>query len=71
MTSSNRAPRTSSVVPIRSLGRDHLGDIESHLLALEPHDRYLRFGYAANDEQIGRYVERLLNRGRAASIAEP
>ena len=59
MTSSNRAPRTSSVVPIRSLSRDHLGDIESHLLALEPHDRYLRFGYAANDEQIRRYVAQL------------
>ncbi len=59
MTSSNRASRTSSVVPIRSLSRDHLGDIESHLLALEPHDRYLRFGYAANDEQIRRYAAQL------------
>jgi len=47
------------VVPIRSLSRDHLGDIESHLLALEPHDRYLRFGYAANDEQIRRYAAQL------------
>jgi GNAT superfamily N-acetyltransferase len=33
--------------------------IAAHLLALEPHDRYLRFGYAANDEQIQRYVDRL------------
>lgn len=29
------------------------------LLALEPRDRYLRFGPAARDEQITRYVERL------------
>lgn len=47
------------MVPIRSLSRDHLADIESHLLALKPHDRYLRFGYAANDEQIRRYVAQL------------
>jgi hypothetical protein len=30
-----------------------------HLLALPPPDRYLRFGYAASDEQIGRYVDQL------------
>ena len=53
------SPRTSSVVPIRSLSRDHVPSIEQHLLALEPHDRYLRFGYAANDEQIRRYVAQL------------
>jgi hypothetical protein len=29
------------------------------LLKLEPADRYLRFGYAANDEQIRRYAEQL------------
>lgn len=49
----------AAVVPIRSMGRAHADRILAHLLALEPHDRYLRFGYAANDEQIGRYVERL------------
>jgi GNAT superfamily N-acetyltransferase len=27
-----------------------------HLVALPAQDRYLRFGYAATDEQIGRYV---------------
>ena len=27
-----------------------------HLVALPVQDRYLRFGYAATDEQIGRYV---------------
>ena len=30
-----------------------------HLLALEPADRYLRFGYAASDDQIRRYAEQL------------
>lgn len=53
------SPRSASVVPIRSLSRDHVPSIEQHLLALEPHDRYLRFGYAANDEQIRRYVAQL------------
>lgn len=46
-------------VPIRSLAPRHRGRILRHLLALEPHDRYLRFGYAANDAQIGRYVDLL------------
>ncbi len=44
------------VVPIRSIGPAQLERITAHLLALDPQDRYLRFGYAANDEQIGRYV---------------
>ena len=47
------------VVPIRSLGPSHRHRIAKHLLALDEHDRYLRFGYAANDEQIGRYVQGL------------
>jgi GNAT superfamily N-acetyltransferase len=47
------------VVPIRSLGPSHRPRIAKHLLALDEHDRYLRFGYAANDEQIGRYVDGL------------
>lgn len=59
MTSRPPSARSSTVVPIRSLTRDHLADIEQHLLALEPHDRYLRFGYAANDEQIRRYAAQL------------
>lgn len=46
----------SMVVPIRSIGPGQIDRIESHLLELDPHDRYLRFGYAANDEQIRRYV---------------
>jgi GNAT superfamily N-acetyltransferase len=44
------------VVPIRSLGPSHRARIAAHLLALAPDDRYLRFGYTATDEQIGRYV---------------
>ncbi len=47
------------VVPIRSLGPSHRGRIEKHLTALEPQDRYLRFGYAASDEQIARYAASL------------
>lgn len=48
-----------AVVPIRSIGQAHLERVRAHLLALDPHDRYLRFGYSANDEQIGRYVDGL------------
>ena len=44
------------MVPIRSLGENHRSRIEKHLLALDVQDRYLRFGYAASDEQIRRYV---------------
>jgi RimJ/RimL family protein N-acetyltransferase len=47
------------MVPIRSLGAGHRSRIAAHLLALDEHDRYLRFGYQANDEQIQRYVENL------------
>lgn len=50
---------TSVIVPIRSLGPGHRERIGHHLLALEPHDRYLRFGYAAADEHVRRYVDSL------------
>lgn len=46
-------------VPIRSLAPRHRERIAAHLLALEPHDRYLRFGYPASDEQIQKYVDTL------------
>jgi len=46
-------------VPIRSLAPRHRPRILSHLLALNERDRYLRFGYAASDEQVARYVEKL------------
>jgi RimJ/RimL family protein N-acetyltransferase len=48
--------RTPVLIPIRSLGVNHRGRIERHLLALSPQDRYLRFGYAAQDTHIERYV---------------
>jgi RimJ/RimL family protein N-acetyltransferase len=51
--------RNNRIVPIRSLGAGHRGRIGDHLLALDAHDRYLRFGYAANDEQVLRYVDGL------------
>ena len=47
------------VVPIRSLGPRHRERIARHLLALDGADRYLRFGYAASDEQIQRYADGL------------
>ena len=47
------------LIPIKSLGANHRERIAKHLLALEPQDRYLRFGYMASDEQIGRYVDGL------------
>jgi RimJ/RimL family protein N-acetyltransferase len=47
------------MVPIRSLGPRHRDRIAQHLLALDADDRYLRFGYAATDEQIRRYVQSL------------
>lgn len=51
---SPRAP--ALMVPIRSLGTNHRERIVRHLMSLVPHDRYLRFGYIAHDEQIQRYV---------------
>lgn len=46
-------------VPIRALAPRHRPRILQHLLLLSPDDRYLRFGYPATDEQIGRYVQGL------------
>ena len=46
-------------VPIRSLAPRHRPRIVAHLLALPERDRYLRFGYAASDAQITRYVEQI------------
>ena len=59
LTPSGRAGRFALVVPIRSLASNQRHRIAAHLLGLDPQDRYLRFGYAANDEQIGRYVASL------------
>jgi RimJ/RimL family protein N-acetyltransferase len=49
----------AGIVPIRSLGPRHRPRIAAHLSSLDPQDRYLRFGYAATDEQIQRYVDGL------------
>lgn len=46
-------------VPIRSLSERHRERIHRHLLALPEHDRYLRFGFAASDAQLEKYVESL------------
>jgi GNAT superfamily N-acetyltransferase len=54
-----QAGRAFGWVPIRSLSARHRPRILAHLLALDPNDRYLRFGYAAADDQIRRYVERI------------
>jgi GNAT superfamily N-acetyltransferase len=47
------------LVPIRALNSRHRKRIAVHLLALPEHDRYLRFGYAASDEQVQKYVDSL------------
>lgn len=48
-----------ALVPIRELSPRHRARIRAHLLKLEAGDRYLRFGYAANDEQVLRYADNL------------
>ncbi|MCG2591606.1 GNAT family N-acetyltransferase [Ramlibacter sp. XY19] len=51
--------KPAGIVPIRSLGAGQRERILKHLLALDAQDRYLRFGYAATDEHVQRYVEQL------------
>jgi hypothetical protein len=46
-------------IPIRALSSRHRDRILAHLLLLPERDRYLRFGYAASDSQITRYVDQL------------
>jgi RimJ/RimL family protein N-acetyltransferase len=53
------ARKPDVMVPIRSLGENHRARIAVHLKTLDAHDRYFRFGFAANDEQIDRYVNGL------------
>jgi GNAT superfamily N-acetyltransferase len=50
---------SSVLVPIRSLGANHRARITRHLLALDDSDRYLRFGYVAQDVQIQKYADAL------------
>jgi len=56
---SNVSDTVSSLsgAPICTLDLSNKAAIERHLLALGDRDRYLRFGYAATDEHIHRYVE--------------
>lgn len=51
------AGRSPVMVPIRSLGSNHRHRISLHLRALDSRDRYLRFGFAATDAHIQRYVD--------------
>lgn len=53
------ASRFRPLVPIRSLGPSQRDRIARHLKALDERGRYLRFGYAARDEQIEAYVQGL------------
>jgi GNAT superfamily N-acetyltransferase len=52
-------PHRPHWVPVRSLAPRHAARILAHLLTLDTRDRYLRFGFAATDEQVMRYVEGL------------
>lgn len=47
------------LTPIHALNSSHRADIQSHLLTLGAEDRYLRFGYAAQDAQIKSYTDKL------------
>jgi RimJ/RimL family protein N-acetyltransferase len=52
-----RGPDNSIFIPISEIGPEFRPQMKRHLLDLDEHDRYLRFGYIANDEQIERYVD--------------
>ncbi|WP_231693466.1 GNAT family N-acetyltransferase [Ottowia caeni] len=59
METKNRslAGNSPALVPIREIGPRYREQFLRHLLALDEHDRYLRFGYTATDRQIAKYVE--------------
>jgi RimJ/RimL family protein N-acetyltransferase len=59
VTNHSRTTSRSGWVPIRPLGEVHRTQILQHLLGLGDRDRYLRFGYAANDERIRAYAASL------------
>lgn len=44
---------------MRSLTSRHRDRLREHLLALDEHDRYLRFGFSATDTQIVHYTDTL------------
>ncbi|MEY3639063.1 MAG: hypothetical protein RIR68_2196 [Pseudomonadota bacterium] len=49
----------TGLIPICPLHPEHLAAIKNHMLNLSAHDRYLRFGFAATNEQVERYVDEL------------
>ena len=49
----------TGLIPICPLQPEHLIAIKNHMLSLSAHDRYLRFGFAATNEQVARYVDAL------------
>lgn len=53
------APPRLPWIPIRSLAPSHRTRILTHLQSLSEHDRYLRFGFQADDTQLKRYVDGL------------
>jgi len=53
-----RSPQ-AALVPVRSLRPRHRAAVLAHLRGLSPRDRYLRFGYSAQDAQIEAYVSGL------------
>lgn len=53
------AQSNAGLIPICPLDPTHVPAIKRHMLSLSAHDRYLRFGFAATDEQIERYVDGL------------
>jgi RimJ/RimL family protein N-acetyltransferase len=59
LTAAHGSRKPDLMVPIRSLGENHRARIGLHLKSLSAHDRYYRFGYAASDEQVQRYVDQL------------
>jgi len=59
MNAPSSADGHDGFVPVRELHVQDRPDLLAHLLALDGADRYLRFGYAAQDTQIEHYVANL------------
>ncbi|MEN9629003.1 MAG: hypothetical protein RJA10_2230 [Pseudomonadota bacterium] len=59
ITASKRPESIATWLAVRSLHASQRPQIEHHLLELGLHDRYLRFGYAATDAHVARYVEQM------------
>ena len=53
------AHASSGLIPICPLKPEHVPAIKTHMLGLGEHDRFLRFGFAAQDSHIERYVDAL------------